>query len=112
RAPVPEWPGRADHGTELAGDDALAQLLELWAARLDHEEPAAAVRLDRWVLDDRDHGRSRPDPRARPAQRLAAHKVEDQVHLREWRAIDVDEDLRSEERRVGKECRARWWPYH
>src|SRR5688572_32620945 len=22
------------------------------------------------------------------------------------------EDLRSEERRVGKECRSRWWPYH
>ena len=20
--------------------------------------------------------------------------------------------LRSEERRVGKECRSRWWPYH
>src|SRR5688572_31897291 len=21
-------------------------------------------------------------------------------------------DMRSEERRVGKECRSRWWPYH
>src|SRR5256885_11751051 len=25
---------------------------------------------------------------------------------------DSDEDLRSEERRVGKECRSRWSPYH
>ena len=24
----------------------------------------------------------------------------------------VDSDLRSEERRVGKECRSRWSPYH
>src|SRR5207302_7615765 len=23
-----------------------------------------------------------------------------------------DEDFRSEERRVGKECRSRWWRYH
>ena len=21
-------------------------------------------------------------------------------------------EIRSEERRVGKECRSRWWPYH
>ena len=25
---------------------------------------------------------------------------------------DRDEQLRSEERRVGKECRSRWSPYH
>src|SRR5690348_17459581 len=30
-------------------------------------------------------------------------------------STQVDQDLerlRSEERRVGKECRSRWWPYH
>src|SRR5690348_1251508 len=26
--------------------------------------------------------------------------------------IDRIEQLRSEERRVGKECRSRWWPHH
>src|SRR5256885_10362616 len=26
--------------------------------------------------------------------------------------VDVGDDLRSEERRVGKECRSRWSPYH
>src|SRR2546430_14117392 len=26
--------------------------------------------------------------------------------------IDVANDMRSEERRVGKECRSRWSPYH
>ena len=25
---------------------------------------------------------------------------------------DIESDLRSEERRVGKECRSRWSPYH
>ena len=27
-------------------------------------------------------------------------------------AAELDIDLRSEERRVGKECRSRWSPYH
>ena len=32
-----------------------------------------------------------------------------------WQKVDVEAivaDLRSEERRVGKECRSRWSPYH
>src|SRR3989441_13360411 len=32
--------------------------------------------------------------------------------LGDRRRIDVDVDDRSEERRVGKECRSRWSPYH
>src|SRR5260221_1607564 len=27
-------------------------------------------------------------------------------------AIEIGDDVRSEERRVGKECRSRWSPYH
>ena len=27
-------------------------------------------------------------------------------------SVDYEEKLRSEERRVGKECRSRWSPYH
>src|SRR5438034_11088547 len=30
----------------------------------------------------------------------------------DWRLEDGANDLRSEERRVGKECRSRWWPEH
>ena len=30
--------------------------------------------------------------------------------IEEW--IDISEKNRSEERRVGKECRSRWSPYH
>ena len=29
-----------------------------------------------------------------------------------WGKINGDKDVRSEERRVGKECRSRWSPYH
>ena len=29
-----------------------------------------------------------------------------------WRLGNVDFKMRSEERRVGKECRSRWSPYH
>ena len=31
---------------------------------------------------------------------------------RDWPLIAVDTTDRSEERRVGKECRSRWSPYH
>ena len=27
-------------------------------------------------------------------------------------SITIDDEFRSEERRVGKECRSRWSPYH
>src|SRR6266508_3581168 len=46
-------------------------------------------------------------------QRLGAStRLDPGAHLREypvgWRLVRT----RSEERRVGKECRSRWWPYH
>ena len=35
------------------------------------------------------------------------------AELEEFRAIIMEKlELRSEERRVGKECRSRWSPYH
>src|SRR5260370_8850220 len=46
------------------------------------------------------HDRSRPSVRENDRQRVPA------------RGADVDEMNRSEERRVGKECRSRWSPYH
>src|SRR5260370_35016806 len=33
-------------------------------------------------------------------------------YLRELKGVPLDRLLRSEERRVGKECRSRWSPYH
>ena len=38
---------------------------------------------------------------------LAFNEVADEVVM-----LDVKEGVRSEERRVGKECRSRWSPYH
>ena len=35
-----------------------------------------------------------------------------QAHHIDIQQIKTIEDLRSEERRVGKECRSRWSPYH
>ena len=32
--------------------------------------------------------------------------------IRDCDGTDYPEELRSEERRVGKECRSRWSPYH
>src|SRR3712207_7971863 len=47
--------------------------------------------------------------------RVARELEEDlELHLRDVHAAAVQRDraLRSEERRVGKECRSRWSPYH
>src|SRR5256886_4380061 len=43
-------------------------------------------------------------PRAAHARRARGPGLE--------RRHPVDDDIRSEERRVGKECRSRWSPYH
>src|SRR5258708_8945246 len=47
-------------------------------------------------------------PAQRLYQRLLADDVEDAVTL----AHELVDARRSEERRVGKECRSRWSPYH
>ena len=39
-------------------------------------------------------------------------QVDELGELRLVRGADWNEEIRSEERRVGKECRSRWSPYH
>ena len=34
------------------------------------------------------------------------------LHCQEWEPLSTNISVRSEERRVGKECRSRWSPYH
>src|SRR5882762_4492891 len=55
-----------------------------------------AVRIE-GTRHSRSAGRKRVLRNARPESRAAAYKPS---------------ASRSEERRVGKECRCRWWPYH
>ena len=45
---------------------------------------------------------------------LAMYKKKDTIchFLLDEKQITYDDILRSEERRVGKECRSRWSPYH
>src|SRR5437763_15835299 len=45
-----------------------------------------------------------------PHQRLLGCSGRRTLHDRPWRG--QDHQYRSEERRVGKECRSRWWAYH
>ena len=41
------------------------------------------------------------------------YKVFDGIEAGQWNEVQKSyEALRSEERRVGKECRSRWSPYH
>src|SRR3712207_7736132 len=67
-------------------------------------------------------GRGGPDRRLRPLAHLQPHHAAadgpGHRHHRDLHVhLDVERllhpaDLRSEERRVGKECRSRWSPYH
>ena len=50
----------------------------------------------------------------RPLQDTESHEATDEP-WGETRTLTIDDifkELRSEERRVGKECRSRWSPYH
>src|SRR3712207_7178377 len=71
-------------------------------------------------LDDRGlgHGAAEPAqglvPGTAIGDDLGNHRVEvagDRVALADA-GVDADAGARSEERRVGKECRSRWSPYH
>ena len=45
-------------------------------------------------------------------QRLEKEQIEDMGSVYRTRGAHAIHCLRSEERRVGKECRSRWSPYH
>ena len=51
---------------------------------------------------------------ARRNRRVTVHPspVTDEIIIQLGRIADAVERIRSEERRVGKECRSRWSPYH
>ena len=56
-------------------------------------------------------GKATPAPPVGPA--LGQHGVNIVEFTKQFNAKTADQgDLRSEERRVGKECRSRWSPYH
>src|SRR5258707_10499176 len=68
--------------------------------------------LDAWM------GQQQKDPAARAAQTALATDVTTRAHGADAAASAAAAagvlfgDFRSEERRVGKECRSRWSPYH
>ena len=52
-----------------------------------------------------------------PVVNTASHKSQFIASRREYEArqlndLNIHKQVRSEERRVGKECRSRWSPYH
>ena len=55
-------------------------------------------------------GKATPAPPVGPA--LGQHGVNIAAFIKEFNARTQDQAGRSEERRVGKECRSRWSPYH
>src|SRR2546427_12952260 len=115
---------------ELAADEAMKSIIfsgvtsaeAEWAHAVHVEVPGLAP--DRWYWyrfsagDARSPiGRTRTAPAAAaPTQRLrfafASCQQYEQGFFGAYRHIVADQPDRSEERRVGKECRSRWSPYH
>src|SRR5260370_25585305 len=88
-----------DHADQIRheADELLAEYRErLQAARVQADE----------IID-----------RARKAAETREHESEDEARKRREELLerarrDIETETRSEERRVGKECRSRWSPYH
>src|SRR5437660_10940145 len=81
--------------------------------------PLLASNLDRAHLDHQSIVRrrytvrqSRRQLRMRRVMREVREKGASRADLQRRRDSLGDREMRSEERRVGKECRSRWWPYH
>src|SRR5882762_807552 len=91
-------------------------VLTMAAQRRVIENGAVAVRGDRIVgvgskgeIDKRFQPKQRLD---RPDALLAPGLINTHTHAAMSLLRGIADDLRSEERRVGKECRSRWSPYH
>ena len=64
------------------------------------------------LLSRADQGRQQLNKEEINISELTEIIVEEQKMLAQRRKIEVHTEIRSEERRVGKECRSRWSPYH
>src|SRR3989475_2626900 len=81
----------------------------------DHEPLPAVVGLqcgirDRWDEQNREAvGGKDARESVRRVDVVRQREVDDAAR---WMQLSRDQRIRSEERRVGKECRSRWSPYH
>ena len=57
-----------------------------------------------------DTAKNNADYFARTVSGTSAHYFVDEEAV--WQSVREEDTARSEERRVGKECRSRWSPYH
>src|SRR5262245_24171208 len=109
--------GDADHH---AGAHGLAALADGEALLLLHRDRRDQLNVHRRVVAGHDHlrpGRQRALTRhvRRPEVELRTVVVEERrvpAALLLGQNVRLSLELRSEERRVGKECRSRWSPYH
>ena len=74
-----------------------------------HEQAAKAEQAAREQAEKAEQARARA---ARKAEREQARQAHDQARERYQGQTKAELSDRSEERRVGKECRSRWSPYH
>src|SRR2546430_14119882 len=97
-------PGHTDFGTDAARQSEVYRL-EVFIGRRNHRPGAFQLLLQfEWVALYRKiqvaDGKTAND---------VAHRAAGEIDIHARGASNV---LRSEERRVGKECRSRWSPYH
>src|SRR5256886_15809374 len=74
--------------------------------------PLSSTSITQQVWNEKEGPPSRSEPRTFSALTLAGSSYPHRDHNVGANPYDVLDVERSEERRVGKECRSRWSPYH
>ena len=65
--------------------------------------PQSKDRVAEWI---------QKDPIYAVYKRLTSDLKTHRLKVKGWKRYSIQMEIRSEERRVGKECRSRWSPYH
>ena len=105
---------KKEHKAEVAGLKS-AHKQDLADIRSDHRQATATLKSEQKtaLAELRKAGLSDKRERAKlESSASAAHTVETRLKAKLDEAKTAVCDRRSEERRVGKECRSRWSPYH
>src|SRR5438874_11697640 len=89
----------------------------VWTTRITEQHSALFSRIREWGFDGVELFLSPSEPASIPAVRrildgAGLERTACSVLPREGNLIDAHAQVRSEERRVGKECRSRWWTDH
>src|SRR3712207_9119710 len=88
----------------------LHDALPIWLARKAKANAERRAQLERFI--EKNRAKARKSSQAKSKQKLLDRMEKVEGPSGAGKNMRLDLGVRSEERRVGKECRSRWSPYH